>query len=49
MNVYPRGELITPYELNAYKYELSEHDHHPSALAHELAAQYITTMLLVHM
>ncbi|MGD8629672.1 MAG: hypothetical protein PVG72_02980 [Gammaproteobacteria bacterium] len=49
MNVYPRNEIMPLYEQNAYKYELSEHDHHPSALAHDLVAQYITTRLLGHM
>jgi len=49
MNVYPRSELIPLYEQNAYIYELSEHDHHPSAFAYDIVAQHITTRLLDQM
>lgn len=46
INVIPRRNIFPSYGQNYSELEISEHDHHPNALAYDLIAQYIVTNVI---
>ncbi len=46
VRIHHTSEILPDYKNNGSKYDLSPHDAHPNALAHQIIAEYIVTNIL---